>query len=456
MINAGKPHLPPPPEVLEARVDHGRSRLERGLQAVLLVPRGHFRHTARVTPSTVPRVRYRDVLAVGEFRALLASNGLSGIGDQIARIAVALLVLERSGSAFAASATYACSYLSWLVGGPLLSGLSDRYPRRRLMIVSDLARMVLVAALAVPGVPLWVVFVVLLLVGLLAPPAEAASSALLADVLHGEQYVVGNALCNAVAQAAQVAGFVLGGALVGLVGVGGALLVDAGTFAASAVLLGVLVREHLVEHVPGPPQSRRQEAVAGARLVWGSPRLRMLLSWGLLTAASVIAAEGLAVAIAEQQGGGPLAAGILTASVPVGFLLGSFALLRLPTARREALFPGMVALSCLPLMVTPLVDSIPLIVALWVVAGVGNALQLVANAAFVQEVPAHLRGRAFGVAATLLMVLQGVVLLAAGALAEITEPRVPIAVLALLALLVVPLLSGSAQGSAILRREPAG
>lgn len=401
------------------------------------------------------RVRYRDVLGVGEFRGLLISDGLSVVGDQIARIAVALLVLERSGSAFAASATYACSYLSWLVGGPLLSALPDRYPRRRLMIACDLTRMALVAALAVPGAPLWVVFAVLLAVGLLAPPAAAARSALLADVLHGERYVVGSALSSALGQAAQVAGFVLGGALVGLVGVGGALLVDAGTFAVSALLLLTLVREHLVTREPGPPQSAWQEAVAGARLVWGSPRLRGLLAWGLLTAASVIATEGLAVAIASQQGGGPLAAGILTASTPLGFLIGSFALLRVPTARREALFPGMVALSCVPLLATPFVDSIPVIIALWVTAGLGNAMQLVANAAFVQEVPAHLRGRAFGVAATLLMVVQGLVLLGAGLLAEVTEPRVPIAALALLSLLVVPLLSQLPQGAAILGRKPA-
>jgi MFS family permease len=413
-----------------------------------------MRHTAPVT-AQAQRVRYRDVLGVREFRGLLLSDGLSGVGDQVARIAVALLVLDRSGSAFAASATYACSYLTWLAGGPLLSALPDRLPRRRLMVVCDLLRMALVGTLAVPGTPLWAVFAVLLAVGLLAPPSDAARSALLADVLQGEPYVVANALTNAVGQAAQVAGFVLGGALVALIGVQGALLVDAGTFAVSALLLLALVREHVVVRAPAPPESAVREAVAGARLVRDSPRLRNLLAWGLLTAASVIAAEGLAVAIADQQGGGPLAAGILTASVPVGFLLGSFALLRVPAARRESLFPGMVALTCVPLLATPFVDSIPLIVALWVVAGVGNALQLVANSSFVQEVPAHLRGRAFGVAATLLMVLQGVVLLAAGALAELTEPRVPIAVLALLCLLLVPRLSRGPQGPAILSRRTA-
>lgn len=399
---------------------------------------------------------YREVLAVREFRGLLVSDGLSTLGDQVARIAVALLVLERSGSAFAASATYACSYLTWLVGGPLLSALPDRYPRRRVMVACDLARGVLVACLAVPGLSLWVVFGVLIAVGLLAPPAEAARSALLADVLEGEPYVVANALSNAVSQAGQVGGFVLGGALVGLIGVEGALLADAASFAASAMLLLALVRERILVRDAGPSASMLVEAAAGARLVWGSRRLRTLLSWGLLSAASVISAEGLAVAITEEQGGGPFAAGVLTAAVPAGFLLGSWALLRVTTERRERLFPGLVALSCLPLMATPLVDSLVGITLLWVLAGCGNALQLVANSSFVQAVPAHLRGRAFGVAATLLMVLQGAVLLAAGALAETTDARLPIAVIAALSLVLVPVLAPPSQVSVILRRGSGG
>jgi len=400
-------------------------------------------------------VTYREVLGVREFRALLISDGMSTLGDQVARIAVALLVLERSGSPFAASATYASSYLTWLVGGPLLSALPDRYPRRRIMVLCDLARMALVAALAVPGLSLWVVFAVLIVVGLLSPPAEAARSALLADVLDGEPYVVANALSNAVGQAGQVGGFVAGGALVALLGVEVALLLDAATFALSALLLLAFVRERILE-VTSAPGGALQEAAAGLQLVMRSRRLRVLLGWGLLSAASVIAAEGLAVAIADERGGGPLAAGILTASVPAGFLIGSWALLRLPTHRREPLFPYLIALSCVPLLATPFVDSLPVLVALWVLAGCGNCLQIVANSAYVQAVPPHLRGRAFGVAGTLLMVLQGVVLLSAGALAEVTEPRLPIAVVAVLCLLLVPVLPAKTQGRSILSRTVSG
>jgi MFS family permease len=391
-------------------------------------------------------VPYAAVLRDREFRAVLVADGLSTVGDQIARIAVALLVLERSGSAFAASATYACSYLTWLLGGPFLTAVADRYPRRLVMVVCDLLRMALIASLAVPGTPLWAVFAVLVLVGLLAPPFDAARSSLCADLLTGEHYVVGNALLNAVVQAAQLIGFVAGGALVVALDVEGALLVDAGTFALSAWLLLAAVRER--HHSPEAHESgttRLRQAAAGFTLLRQTPRLRVLLCWGLLSAAAVIAPEGLAVAVAAEAGRGALAAGVLTASVPAGFLVGTWLVLRLPPERREPLFPVLVAGSCAPLLLTAFVEDVVVLVVLWTLAGVGNALQLVANSAFVQAVPPHLRGRAFGVAGTLLMAVQGLLLLVAGALAEVTGPRTPVAVIAGLTLLLVPFLARAAS-----------
>ena len=392
------------------------------------------------------RTSYVDVLRHREFRALVVADGLSTVGDQVARIAVALLVLERSGSAFAASATYACSYLTWLFGGPFLSALADRYPRRRVMVVCDLLRMVLIATLALPGMALWAVFAVLVLVGLLSPPFEAARSSLCADVLTGERYVVGNAITSAVSQAGQLIGFVAGGALVVALDVRGALLVDALTFALSALLLVCRVGERPYvtgEHESGT--SRLQQAVAGFALLRRTPRLRLLLCWGLISATAVIAAEGLAVAVAADAGRGAFVAGVLTASVPAGFLVGSWLLLRLPPERREPLFPALVVGSCLPLILSAFVENIVVVCALWVLAGLGNALQLVANSAFVQAVPAHLRGRAFGVAGTLLMAVQGLVLLAAGALAEVVGPGVAVAAFAAATVLVVPLLAAASR-----------
>ena len=366
------------------------------------------------------RVTVRDVLRVREFRAVLASSGLSILGDQVARIAVALLVFDRTGSEFAASATYACSYLTWLVSGPLLSSLADRQRRRRLMVRCDLLRAGLIAVLLVPGLPLWILFAVLVLVGLLSPPFDAAKSALLPEILAGDLYVAGSAVQSAVFQGAHVGGFLVGGTLVAFTSAQVALAVDVATFLVSAALLGIWVAERPVTRVERPSLAR--DTVAGVSLVAADPVLRRLLAYGVVGSLTMIVPEGLAVPVSERLGGGAMTAGVLTAAIPAGYLVGSFCLLRVPVERRPPLLPRLTLLACLPLLLTPVVGSTAAVVALWVLAGAACAVGLVANAAFMVAVPSEVRGRAFGVAQTTLMAVQGVVLLAVGALAELVTP----------------------------------
>src|SRR4051794_35030538 len=77
-----------------------------------------------------------------EFRALWLSQALSRVGDQLAAVALSVLVYARTGSTLATAATYAVGFLPALVGGPLLAGLADTLPRRSVMVGCDLLRAV--------------------------------------------------------------------------------------------------------------------------------------------------------------------------------------------------------------------------------------------------------------------------------------------------------------------------
>src|SRR4051794_9572143 len=100
---------------------------------------------SRSRGSRMPVQRSRAVLAVPGFRALWLAELLSVAGDQLARVALAVLVFGRTGSASWSALTYALTFLPALFGGVLLGGLADRFPRRRVMVVADLARAWLVA-----------------------------------------------------------------------------------------------------------------------------------------------------------------------------------------------------------------------------------------------------------------------------------------------------------------------
>lgn len=377
---------------------------------------------------------YRAVLANREFASLYAAQSLSLLGDQLARIALAVLVYRRTGSPFGASATYGVSYLAYLFGGPLLSGFADRYPRLTVMVTCDLLRAPVVLLLCLPDLPLWSVFTAIALLGTLAPPFDSARSSLQPDLLSGEAYVVGNALMSVTVQLANVLGFVLGGAVVATTSVRGALALDAATFLISAGLLLLGVRRRKAAQAPEDRGTLVHDTLDALRLVTRSPVLRSLLLVSMLGSIAVTSTEGLAVPTAAELGGGATTAGVLTATVPAGFLLGSAMVLRLAPSRRLELMPVLLLVAGVPLLLSPVASSTAMLVALWVVSGVGATINLVAGPEFMQRCPREYRGRAFGLASTVLQVSQGLGLLVAGLLAERMTPRNAVAVVAALVL----------------------
>lgn len=389
---------------------------------------------------------FRDVAAVSEFRALWAAQLLSLLGDQLARVAVAVLVFSRTGSPGLTAVAYAVSFLPWLIGGPVLATLADRYPRREVMVCADLCRVGLLGLMAQPGMPIAALLVLLFAATLFEPPFSAARAALLPEVLGDDRYVVGSAVNTITREATQLAGFAAGGALVVLLGVRGALLLDAGTFLISALVLRLGVQRRLCS--PRTPGERRTDGLArGARFIADTPRLRVLTVVAWLCAFYVIP-EALAAPLAVPLHGGPVGVGLLMAANPAGTVLGSFLVVRLPPARRLRLLTPLAVLSMAPLILVLLRPSLPVLLGLLALSGMGSSYNLPANAAFVAAVPAALRGRAFGVVQSGMFVGQGVGILLAGALAQYADPRTVVAAGGGLGLAVVITLRRSLQEAA--------
>lgn len=383
----------------------------------------------------------RSVLGNPEFRALLSARVLSLTGDQVAKLALALVVYRHSHSAFLAAATFAATFLPWLVSGPVLASFADRWRRRDVMVGCDLARAGLVGALAVPGLPLALVFALLVAVVVLSAPFEAARAALVTEVLRGDAYVVGSSLGQAVGQASQALGYLVGGVLVALLSPPGALGVDAVTFLASAGL-ALRVRRGTPAAVVLDQPRPVAAAVSGARVVFGDRVLRRLVVVAWVTAGFGVVPEGLAVACAGRLHGAAGTAGLLAAAVPLGALVGSLAVGRLvsPAFRTALIRPLMVVIS-LPLVVTVLpVGSVGVAIA-WGLAGIGFALNVPAMAGFMVRTPAAVRARAFGLAEAGLQATQGVGLLAGGALAQVLPATTVVAVCGVLGVVAAVVLS---------------
>jgi MFS family permease len=344
---------------------------------------------------------------------------LSFAGDQFAQVAIAILVYRRTHSAFLTALAYALTYLPPIAGGPLLSGLADLFPRRRIMISCDVLRIGTVGLMAIPGMPFAALCALLFCTVLAGAPFSSARAALLPDVLPGDKFVLGSAVGNITFQASQLLGFVAGAAVVAVVNPYRTLGLDAVTFGISALIVTAGVRAR--------PLPRRDEAARpslwtvsadGIRIVFGSRTLLTLLLFGWL-AGFYIVPEGLAAPYAHSLHGSTLTVGLLMAAMPFGTVVGAFLLGRIATASARLRMMGWLAiLSCLPLIGSAWEPPLWLVLLLWALAGAGGAYQLAAAAAFMQALQPATRARAFGVAQSGLYAVQGLGILAGGAAAE--------------------------------------
>ena len=384
---------------------------------------------------------YRSLFSERQFTALFIAQAISLTGDQLARVAIATLVFSETGSAFLTALVYAVTYLPWLVGGPLLGGLADRLPRRAVMVTCQLTSAVLVALMAVPGMPLIALAALLFVVILAESPFLSARASLLVDVLPDDRYVLASAMNQLTIQAAQVVGFAAGGALIRLIGPRDALLVNALSFLVSAALVRFGVRVHgAIASVQLGNSWERMKT--GAKVVFGDPRLRGLVLLGWLATFWVVP-EGLAAPYAK---GDSTAIGLLLASQPIGSVVGGVVLSRLvrPATRLEVM-GWLAVMSCLPLVFFFTTPPLPLAVGLLVISGIGTTYNLPANAAFMQALPAERRGQAFGLVSAGLVAGQGISIALAGACAELTSPGVVIGVAGVLGVVAALSLSGAGR-----------
>ena len=379
----------------------------------------------QVGPPGQPLSGLRPVLAIREARVLLIAQATSDLGDQIARVAIALLVLERTDQLVLAALALAIAYVPGIFGMALLGSLADRLPRRALMLWCDLSRALLVALLAlvaVPAIPVWVPLLILLLSETVTAPFATARASLYADVLPDrERLVAAQGMSRSIQLSAQVVGFIVGGAAVALVGSRWALWFDALTFLVSYVLVRRAVTPRPTADVPGTSARLMATDLRTAiRELLGDPLRRWPVILGWTSAVFLVAPEAVALGYSEDQS--PLVGGLLLAAVPAGSAVGLLLLPRLTLQRQSELALPLAALSCLPLFATSIDPPAAVAGALWFVSGVLQSFVLTLIALVTVLTRRERRGRVLGLAASGFNAATAVAFVLVGLLAGVVGP----------------------------------
>jgi MFS family permease len=334
-----------------------------------------------------------------DFALLWSGMTISLLGDGIFLVAEAWQVYDLDNDPIALSIVGT----SWTLGmvAFLLTGgiVSDRIDRRRVLILADLVRaaaLVGMGVLSVTGVvEIWHLVALSRFMGAGEAFFGPAFGALVPEVVAAEHLVQANALQQLVQQsAAKLAGPALGGFVVAAIGPGPAFLVDAGTFALSALCVALLkVRSRAVERA----RSARQDLREGLAFVRGEPWL-----WSTIIAASLSLLFFLGplevllpYVIRNDLDAGAGGFGLVLAAGGAGSIVVSIALSQVGIPRRYLTFMyAMWAVATLPLIGYALGTSLWQFVLLGLFYGACETGGMVVWGTLMStRVPADLRGR---------------------------------------------------------------
>lgn len=227
------------------------------------------------------------------FLALAAAETFSLSGTRLSTIAIPWLVLSTTGSPVLTGLTAMMEMLPYVVAKALGGPLIDRAGAKRIAIISDTASVLVVAL-----VPLLDIFGLLAMpvllplvfaMGVLRGPSDAAKQAMVPDIatLAGVPLERVTGVASAIERLASTAGAAGAGALIGLIGPGQALLVNAATFAAAALIVAVGIpgtrRVPALETPPAEPASYFDDLREGWRFLRGDAVLVSIVAMVAVT-----------------------------------------------------------------------------------------------------------------------------------------------------------------------------
>ncbi|WP_037669820.1 MFS transporter [Streptomyces griseus] len=371
---------------------------------------------------------YRDLFHVPEFTPLFLSAAGHTAAQTVSGLALGTLVYRATDSPLLSAVSMFGPSLAQVLGATFLLSGADRLPPRATLAGIACAFAAGTAVLALPGLPLWTVFAVVLAQGLIAALGGGARWGLLTEILPPEGYLTGRSLFNMMNGLLQITGYAIGGALVAVLSPRAALLLAALLYAASAagLRLGLTARPPRATGRPSVTATWRTNA-----LLWSSRPRRLVYLGVWLPNGLVVGCESLFVSY------DPEAAGTLFACAALGMLTGDVIVGRLlPPAVRSRLTVPLLLLLATPYTFFALHPQTPVAAMCAALASVGFGASLVQQERLVALTPAELSGHSLGLESSGRLTMQGVSAALAGSVAQLTSPATGVTVMALLSIAV--------------------
>ncbi|TWD83066.1 putative MFS family arabinose efflux permease [Kribbella amoyensis] len=386
----------------------------RATGSVQSVPDFHTHNPPPATPDTLPpaqrRPGFRDTfsaLQVRNFRLLVSGLLVSSTGGWIQRIAQDWLVLTLTGSATAVGITTALQFLPTLLLGLYGGVIADRFPKRKVLLVTQTtmgAAAGVLAVLAFSGqVQVWQVYLMALFLGLATAVDNPTRQSFVTEIVGKDRVRNAISMVSSTFQLGSLIGPALGGALLGTIGTGWAFALNAVTFFGSISAL-LMMRE---SEMPGLQAARKASAGMrirdglrdGLRYAFHEPAVRWAIAlvgiYGMFTISLPVTLTAFADRVFHTGASGY---GVLNSVVAGGALAGALLSARRVRPTRLRNLVGIAALLAIAQMVAAIQPSLWTFMPLLALQGTATLMFLTAAQSMVQlTTPDGLRGRVSGI-----------------------------------------------------------
>jgi MFS family permease len=359
------------------------------------------------------------------FGLLFLATAGSGFGTYIAAVALTLHIERLTGSGVWVAALLIADFLPIVVIGLLLGPLVDRLSRRKLMVVSDLARVGVFVALPFVNSPealVGLAGVAGIATGFFRPAVYAG----LPNLVPDDELTNANSLLQTIETVAWMIGPIVGGLMFAVWGPDVPYAFNAVTFLVSAGLVAA-IPERSLRSEESLTRGHWRDVADGLRLVVTSAPLRtVLVVWNIVLIGSAAINVAEVFYAKDSLGAGDVGFGIIVAASGVGLAFGSY--LAAPALGKVGLrrhYAGSIALVGVGWGAAALAPSLYVAVPLIIAASAGNGAALICNQILVQRgAPDRYRGRALATIMSSNYALLGLAMAGAGFLTEAYGARV--------------------------------
>jgi MFS family permease len=359
-----------------------------------------------------------------DFRSLFAATFASGLGTWIAVVALTIDVYDRTGSAKWVSALLVADFLPSVAIGLLFGPLIDRLSRRRIMVVADLARFGIFAALPFTDSPDAIV-VFAAGAGFATGFFRPASYAGLPNLVTAADLPDANSRLRAGEYLSWTIGTAAGGLIVAASGPDLAYWINAATFVVSAAFI-LRIAPSLLQQAAAESRGHWRDIGDGFAMVF---RTRILLTvfcaWNLIMLGNAGINVAEVVLAKVDFSSGDVGFGLLWAASGLGLLIGSlYAPKWLEVRGILVVYTGALALMGFGALTAAVSPTVWVALPCMVLGGAGNGAAVVYNSLLVQRgAPDEFRGRVFTVIMSTNFALLGLGMIVAGPLTDAVGAR---------------------------------